>query len=605
MHLVAYFCGTGNPGNDFPGQYDYVNPEHVKTIFVRGCEQPEVCNSQIFPDLKAFANRFVNALFKKGTGDNKDQLEISPDDDKILEGIGIRLDRSSGLVDLKGKPIESITLCGYSRGAVTCFEVARVLNKIAPHIPVDIVADQPVPGNCYQGPGTNAGSIADCSDLTNIRNVSVILGAYTGAMTEFDIHVKKKMPEDGELSKYKNSYIFVAEGYSSNLYYVNQEGKTEQVTYIRRDLFATFEQFDIDPEVEKKHTLNGTCLGWFTDHYKPEAMRDNISTVVHRGFFSQILPKLPRTTNQEHIIIPRESHHQVRPNAPEGQEHMHMKVAELLNRKNSVTKYDEKIELVSDEAVKRKTDEARATYTAKVNVPPAPFPQVSQLQSFFGLNKQDAYRYVDKLHPTANLRKGMILEEGQTLIDWWKNQDRKASRFSTRLTKDLVETIKQTQTDDVEALKKLFVQADKWLIAKENSSTSRYYQVEALRNNIYHHLINQHNVAKEDLLALNRQTLHETGYFLKHWTEGSAAASWFKTDTTRQLDKAFAEHAKVSPHNKEADEKLLDALDTWLELKKDSQSSRYDLVVEMREHLQDVVDNAYREEMDDTATLSK
>jgi hypothetical protein len=602
MHLVVYFCGTGDPGNDFPEQYDYVNPQYVKNLFVKGCDEPEVCNSGLFPDLKSFANRFVKTLF----GINVLQiLGIPQKDGKILESIGINLSRSSQLEFLQKNLIESITLCGFSRGAVTCFEVARVLKKIAPQIPVDIVADQPVPGNCYQGPGTNAGSIADCSDLTNIKNVSIILAAYTGVITEFDIHVKKKLPEskDGELNQYKNSYIYVKQGNEAGLYYVNQECKTEKVEHDPDGLSKTFKQFDIDPKVEQKHTLNGDYLNWFTQHYKPEAMRENTSTLyslVHRGFFSQIVPKLPRTTRKEHIIIPRENHHQVRPNAPQGQKHLHLKVAEFLKRKNQ-----DNIKLVKDDALERKREEARATYTVRVDIPPAPFPQVSQLQSFFGLDKKDAYRYIDKLHPTAYLRKGMMLAEDQTLIDWWQKQDKNASYLSTQLTKDLVEIIKKTKTDDVEKLKKLYVQADKWLIVKENSSSSRYYQVESLRNNIYHLLINTFNVSKGDLSVINRQTLHETDYFLRSWTERSAAASSFKTDITRQLDIEFAKHARVSPPNKQADEDLLKHLDSWLDVKKDSRSSRYDLVVEMRERLQDIIAKAYREDREDREDLEK
>lgn len=65
MHLVIYFCGTGDNGDSFPEQYDYVNKEAgVRTVFVKGCDEPEVCNSEVFPNLKGFAKRFVSTLFK-------------------------------------------------------------------------------------------------------------------------------------------------------------------------------------------------------------------------------------------------------------------------------------------------------------------------------------------------------------------------------------------------------------------------------------------------------------------------------------------------------------------------------------------------------------
>lgn len=587
MHLVMYFCGTGNPGNSFLPKYDYVNSDHVKTIFVKGCDEPEVCDSALFPNLKSFANRFVNALFGIELEDRQHSLEITPKDESILESIGIRLDRSSSLVDMQGKPIKSITLCGFSRGAVTCFEVARVLNKIAPHIPVDIVADQPVPGNAYQVPGSNARSIANCSDLKNVKNVSVILGAYTGAKTEFDIHIKRVMPDPDDLSHYKNNYLCVGEEFNEELYYVDEKRNVVKVDLDSDGLHECFVRNDIDVTVEKKHTLDGGYLEWFTTH-QPEEMKETTS-IIHRGFFSQILPKLPRAAKQEHIVIPRESHHQVRTNAPEGEEHMHMKVAEFLSRKNS-----DEAELVSEDRVSDKVEQARKTYTMSEHLPPAPFPQISKLQRFFGIDIQDAYRYVDKLHPARNLRKGMMFKEEQTLYEWWQQQEENASFFSTKLTKDLVETIIKTEIKSADGLKELYIQADKWLIAKENTTTSRYYQVESLRNNIYHDLINKHGISKEELHAINRQTLHETKYFLNHWSKQSAAASWFKTEETVELDKAFKEHAEVSPYSKEADEKLIKAMEQWVDAKKDSKSRRFDLVVDMLEHLTAVVANSYQ-----------
>ena len=499
MHLVIYFCGTGNPGSTFSNNNAYLQNPNVKTIFVEGCDKPEVCGSAFFPDLKAYAKRFAKKLFKK-EGEDK-VLVVNPQD---LGSLGINEYLSSkNLSDInEDDPIESITLCGYSRGAVTCFEVARELNKIAPNIPVDIVADQPVPGNCYQGPGTNAASVADCSDLKNLRNVSVILGAYTGTLYKGRVQ--------------------------------DQEMRT-------------------DP--------------------------------IHRGFFSQIVPKLPRTANRELIVIPRESHHQTLYNSPDGSEHMHMQVACYLNKQDK--------NLVSDDTVKEKTEEARKTYVESRRLNPTLFPQQAKLQSFFGLSKEEAYRYVDKLHPTAGLRMGYTLGKDETLIDWWSKHDKNASRFSTQLTKDLVRSIENTNAHDVQSLKKLFVEADKWLLLKANTSSSRYYQVESLRNNIYHRLTHEMGVNKSDLALINRQNLKETNYFLNHWTVVSKAASYFKTDTTRDLDKAFSEHAKA-PQSKENDQKLMDALDKWIENKKGSKTKRWEEVIEIKEHLTEVINNSYK-----------
>lgn len=180
MHLVIYFCGTRHPGFNFYEKNDYLDAPHIRTLFVKGCDEPEVCGSAISPDLRTFAQRFVQGLFKQsGTEENKAWvLEMT-----ILESLGVSLQNTSNhLSDInEANPIESLTLAGYSRGAVTCFEVARQLHTIASEIPIDIVSDQPVPGNYYPGFYTNAGRIADCRDLSNLKHVSIILAAYTGA----------------------------------------------------------------------------------------------------------------------------------------------------------------------------------------------------------------------------------------------------------------------------------------------------------------------------------------------------------------------------------------------------------------------------------------
>ena len=188
----------------------------------------------------------------------------------------------------------------------------------------------------------------------------------------------------------------------------------------------------------------------------------------------------------------------------------------------------------------------------------------------------------------------------ETLIDWWKKHDKNASRFSTQLTKDLVRSI-ETITDayNSESLKKLFVETDKWMLLKANTSSSRYYQVESLRNNIYQRLLtNDMRVNKSDLASINRQNLKETNYFLNHWTLVSKAASYFKTDATRDLDKAFSEHAKA-PVSKENDQKLLDALDKWIEDKKGSKSKRWEEIIKIKEHLTEVINNCYENTLTD------
>ena len=178
------------------------------------------------------------------------------------------------------------------------------------------------------------------------------------------------------------------------------------------------------------------------------------------------------------------------------------------------------------------------------------------------------------------------------LIDWWNEQEKNASYFSSQLTKDLVSIIQETDSDDIKNLQKLFQCADQWMILKEYTPTSRYHQVASLRNNIFNYLVNDRNVPAQELYKLNRNTMKITGYFYNHWVEGSEAASWFKSEETLVLNAAFAKHAKntVSEMN---DQDLLNALHLWISKKSETQSKRYGLVLEMAEHLEEVINNCY------------
>ncbi len=192
MHLIIYFYGTGKPfgtpeqktsnphglGQNFGISYSpTMGYENIATINVYGCTHPEVCDAFLFPNLRKFAQRFVDKLL------SKEKNTLSKTNLEALKALGIGIDTKNSSTDLTSNAtnseIESITLVGYSRGAVTCFNVAQELNQVAPHIPVNIVAAEPVPGNLYAFPGSNAANIADCSSLGNLQNVSVIIGAHS------------------------------------------------------------------------------------------------------------------------------------------------------------------------------------------------------------------------------------------------------------------------------------------------------------------------------------------------------------------------------------------------------------------------------------------
>lgn len=634
MHLVIYFCGTGNDGDSFPKQYDYVKKEAgVRTIFVKGCDAPEVCNSGLFPDLKGFAKRFASTLFtskgndltlkagktpvkEKNASDHKKKKATELTENEILESLGIRLDRTDIGTKDKQEKIESITLCGYSRGAVTCFEMARALHAINPKIPVDIVANQPVPGNAYQGPLTNAKSIADCSDLSNLRNVSVILGAYTGELVHVNLQTKKQLPSS--LHAYKNTYLLIGDPlykatnissdrkeFNSNavLYYVDSQGTAREVPFNKDyKLGSVLNSLDIHPTKEKKYSISPNRFKWLTqEKIEEKALSYETSRLVHRGFFSQILPRLPRKAHRDLIVIPRESHHQLRMNAPDGDEHMHLQMARYLNSNSG------ELGLVRAGSIKIKEEEARKTYSHHDTESANLFPVASQMQSLFGLKKEMAYRYIDKLHPNRLARKGMEWHSSETLYQWWQRHDKKASPFSTPLTKELVAMLEKagnqsrnTLLHEKDTLLTLLRESERWLVLKANTATSRYYQVESLRAHVVDAL-KAIGVNEREIADLNRQILHETGYFFKHWCEGSEAASWSKTKETLELDKAFQEHSRKKP-SKENDDALLKAMDNWLNIKEKatSKSRRYELVLEMYEELSEVIASCPYKQSSDT-----
>lgn len=58
MHLIVYFCGTGDTGYTFSRDHatyaDELKDSNTYTLVVNGCHHPEVCNDGTMPDLEAF-----------------------------------------------------------------------------------------------------------------------------------------------------------------------------------------------------------------------------------------------------------------------------------------------------------------------------------------------------------------------------------------------------------------------------------------------------------------------------------------------------------------------------------------------------------------------
>ncbi len=522
MHLVIYFCGTSDSGYNFAqnhATYAQELKEHnTQTIIVNGCHHKEVCDSNLKPDLDEFTRRFMTNVFKKNekgetflsepSSEKLAQLKVGiqpPDnrwiyDKELNEIVHVPPDYKCGdfqqLIkknddnnfENQNEPIESITFVGFSRGAVTSFNAAKVADKMGIKVPIRIVADQPVPGNLYALPGTNAATIADCSKLKNIETVDLTIAAYTGVTT--------------------------TEGLAGKL----------------RQLF-------------------------------------------HRLFFSQIIPKLPTHSENNLSVIPRNNHWE---GELSGQQHVDM----------NLTKQLAKSGLLSQETADKKRDIVTAYYDTHKPL----FPDTKDMQRTLGANVGHLYEHIDQ-HYLDSLKPE---EYQEFLCKWWEGQESKASMFSTQLTKDFVSAMRDKNPEKAEEkLINLFTKAEEWLLIKEGTGSSRYHQVMKLRENVRDYLLAHCDNAEEmdDKLGnISRNAMQTTNYFEKQWNRESKAASWFKTDTTRELDKAFKEHAKPDTASKENDEKLLKAMDKWLISKEHSSSSRYELVARMKVQLASAIE---------------
>ncbi len=209
------------------------------------------------------------------------------------------------------------------------------------------------------------------------------------------------------------------------------------------------------------------------------------------------------------------------------------------------------------------------------------FHPTSQWLPVFGISRERLYSYLDPFHP--DIKEGLEWNKSeQTMLEWWKKQDKYAWFASSSLTRELVNQIQNTNSDDVEALKHLFETANKWLLKKEGTFSSRYYQVEALRNNIHDYLLKNKYVEETELYKTMYKNIQDDQYFLKQWNQLSRAASWFKTNQTEKLDEAFRQHAvgEISLNT------LISKLKDWRDTKKTQITKRWDLVGDMLRKLE-------------------
>lgn len=169
--IVFCFAGTGDPGDKYAQATD--NQSHfnddVVRVYFRGSHHNKIGNSYFYPDLGSVATRIRNAF----EGNQVDLAQL-----KREFGDGICLIK--GPADLTAKvPVESIGLQGFSRGGVTTFATAKKLDDLG--IPLDIIANQPVPGQSAID-NTAFSIYSQFNDLTqckNIRSATTLLASHS------------------------------------------------------------------------------------------------------------------------------------------------------------------------------------------------------------------------------------------------------------------------------------------------------------------------------------------------------------------------------------------------------------------------------------------
>jgi hypothetical protein len=163
--VIFFFAGTGDDCSYYSDEKERNSnfEKDVIRVYLKGCQAKQVGNGLIFPDLEIAAKNIRNAF-------NNKSLDLK----LIRENFGDSLYSIRGNTDSPVE-IDSIALEGFSRGAITTFAAAKRLDDL--NIPLDIIANQPVPGETRLSK-TLTKKYSDLTHCKNIRSATTILGTY-------------------------------------------------------------------------------------------------------------------------------------------------------------------------------------------------------------------------------------------------------------------------------------------------------------------------------------------------------------------------------------------------------------------------------------------
>lgn len=264
--IVFCFSGTSDPGEYFAADLEKNNLFYgsVIRVYIRGCSHYAVggLGGGLLPDLEGLAAKIRMAFDASDNSFNLDKL-------KSLLGAGIC--RIEGTLKDTNPVIESIGLYGFSRGAVSTFATARHLDDL--NIPIDILANQPVPGEackntCYSLYRKNH----DLRTCLNIRSATTLLAA---------VNRENSPVENG----FYNQMVakFASSAMSKNLLIPHQRHLRESwIVPIHINKFFNAHHYAATPmEIFFDEDLDGLLEAFYT------AYSDNFAYTP--GFFSQPL----------------------------------------------------------------------------------------------------------------------------------------------------------------------------------------------------------------------------------------------------------------------------------------------------------------------------
>ncbi|WP_131743503.1 hypothetical protein [Legionella gratiana] len=140
--------------------------DEVIRVYFRGCYHKEIGNGVIFPEIENVASRIRNSF----------------DKDQILDLEELRTTFGDGICRIEPKDCKKITataigLTGFSRGGVTALAVAQKVNDL--NIPIDILPNQPVPGQAQEKSFRSLYSkYHDLTKCKNIRSATTLLATH-------------------------------------------------------------------------------------------------------------------------------------------------------------------------------------------------------------------------------------------------------------------------------------------------------------------------------------------------------------------------------------------------------------------------------------------